>query len=128
MLGVPAVEVAIGDLAAKALAANSDPADRRLSLLLPRAVRFYLNEKSGEGAGWRYPSFLPEDGVVKEVTVPLEEGLWGELQAEAERQAVGAEALLQHAAFYYIAARDDGRLTEWILGELVKEESPEGAG
>lgn len=113
----------LGELAAKALSAAPLPEAERLSALLSQAVRFYLNERDGGQPGWRYPSFLEgSDGAAGGRDATLDEELWQQLQAEAERQEVSAEDLLQHAAFYYGAARDDGRLTERIAGGLRREE------
>ena len=108
------------------LAASDDPGPERLAQLAPRAVRFYFEERDradGEQPGWRYPAFLerpPLDSDGREVSIP--DDLWQQLQAEAERQEVSPEDLLQHAAFYYGAARDEGRLTQRIAEELSREE------
>jgi hypothetical protein len=113
----------LGPLAAHSLAASADPDPERLSQLLPRAVRFYLEDRDGGEPGWRYPTFLDGgrvDGDGCELSLPDE--LWEQLQAEAERQKVEAGDLLQHAAFYYGAARDEGRLTARIAAELGREE------
>jgi hypothetical protein len=119
--------VKIGPLAVRSLAASPDPEPERLELLLPRAVRFYFEERNSERPGWRYPSFLDGgDGAEDGREVSLAEDLWGQLRAEAERQEVSPEDLLQHAAFYYGAARDEGRLTQRIAEELSREE--EGGG
>lgn len=105
------------------LAASDEPDPERLTLLLLRAIRFYLEEREGEQPGWRYPSFLDgADGASGGREVSLPDDLWQQLQAEAQRQDVGAEDLLQHAAFYYGAARDEGRLTQRIAEELSREE------
>jgi hypothetical protein len=124
---VSTVQVKLGALAVHSLAASGEPDPERLSRLAPRAVRFYLGDgESDDGRpGWRYPSFLdgsdgPADGAGSEVSLPEE--LWQQLQAEAERQEVSPEDLLQHAAFYYGAARDEGRLTQRIAEELQREE------
>lgn len=121
------VPVKIGALAAHSLAASEDPDLERLSLLLPRAVRFYFEERDEGRPEWRYPPFLDGtqvDGGGREVSLP--EDLWQQLRAEAERQEVSPEDLLQHAAFYYGAARDDGRLTARIAEELRREEEAGG--
>jgi hypothetical protein len=120
---VSPVQVKIGPLAAHALAAAEDPDPDRLELLLPRAIRFYFEEREGERDGWGYPPFLDGtriDGDGHEVS--LADDLWQQVQAEAGRQEVTPEDLLQHAAFYYGAARDDGRLTARIAAELQREE------
>jgi hypothetical protein len=115
-------------MAADALSASEAPGPNRLPLLVSRAVRFYLDERGHDGADWLYPAFLGEgsDGAVAGHDVPIDEELWRELQAEAERQEVAAEDLLRHAAFYYAAARDEGRLTERIAAELAREEGARG--
>jgi hypothetical protein len=124
---VSSVQVKIGALAVRSLAASPDPEPGRLELLLPRAVRFYFEERDSERPGWRYPSFLAGgDGAKDGREVSVAEDLWEQLRAEAERQEVSPEDLLQHAAFYYGAARDEGRLTQRIAEELSREE--EGGG
>jgi len=117
------VQVKLRPLAAHSLAASDDPAPDRLSQLAPRAVRFYLGDS--DGPGWLYPAFLDGAGGAldaggSEVSLPDE--LWQDLRVEAERQGVSPEDLLQHAAFYYGAARDEGRLTRRIAEELQREE------
>jgi len=120
---VSPVPVKLGPLAAQSLAASADAGPERLSLLLPRAVRFYFEERDGGQPGWRYPTFLDGSQVDGDgCEVSLSEELWQELQAEAERQEVQPGDLLQHAAFYYGAARDEGRLTARIAAELSREE------
>jgi hypothetical protein len=122
--------VKLGALAVHSLAASDDPESERLSLLLPRAVRFYFEERDGGKPGWRYPGFLADGDGAEDSSgreVGLEDGVWRQLQAEAERQGVPAEELLQHAAFYYGAARDEGRLTQRIAEELRREEEAAGS-
>jgi hypothetical protein len=126
---VSPVQVKLGQLAARALSASADPDPSRLELLMPRAVSFYLAERDGGRSEWSYPSFLDGgDGLTGAQELRLDQELWDELQAEAARQGVDPGALLQHAAFYYGAARDDGRLTERIAAELRREEGGKGAG
>ena len=117
------VQVKLGALAAQSLAADPDPDPARLALLLPRAVRFYFEEREDERSGWRYPPFLDGSPRVRDgQQVDFPGDLWQELQAEAERQGVAPEDLLQHTAFYYGAARDEGRLTQRIAEGLRREE------
>lgn len=115
-------------MAAKALGVDDSDAGR-LSDLLAQAVRFYLGDRDAGQSSWSYPSFL-DGGAgagVGGTTVSLDEELWQQLRAEADRQEAAVEDLLQHAAFYYGAARDDGRLTERIAGELQREEEADRA-
>lgn len=85
-----------------------------------KVIRFYLRESGHNGAGWAYPGLLrvgrPEEEV--EVEVEIDESLWGQMEREAERQHVTVTQLLEHAALYYAAELDAGRLTERILDEL----------
>jgi hypothetical protein len=120
---VSTVQVKLGALAVHSLTASDDSDPERLSLLAPRAIRFYFKERDEDRPGWRYPSFLDGtrmDGEGREVALP--DDLWQQLQTEAEQQEVTPEDLLQHAAFYYGAARDEGRLTQRIAEELSREE------
>lgn len=86
---------------------------------LLKVIRFYLKEKGGGGAGWSYPDLLRQGSPEEEIEVELEieEALWRELRAEASRQRVTITQLLEHAALYYVAELDAGRLTERILDE-----------
>jgi hypothetical protein len=85
-----------------------------------RVIRFYLKEKGGGATGWAYPDLLRQGRPEEEVEVELEidESLWGQMEREAESQHVTVTQLLEHAALYYAAELDAGRLTERILDEL----------
>jgi hypothetical protein len=84
-----------------------------------KVIHFYLKEKGGGGASWSYPDLLrtgsPEEEV--EVELDIEDSLWREVRLEAARQRVSVTQLLEHAALYYAAELDAGRLTERILDE-----------
>lgn len=84
-----------------------------------RVIRFYLKEKGRGGTGWSYPDLLREGRPEEEIEVELEieDALWREMRAEASRQRVSVTQLLEHAALYYAAELDAGRLTERILDE-----------
>lgn len=84
-----------------------------------RVIRFYLKEKGTGGTGWSYPDLLREGRPEEEMEVELEieDSLWREVRAEATRQHVSVTQLLEHAALYYAAELDAGRLTERILDE-----------
>jgi len=84
-----------------------------------RVIRFYLKEKGRGGTGWSYPDLLREGEPEEEVEVELdiEDALWREVRLEAARQQVSVTQLLEHAALYYAAELDAGRLTERILDE-----------
>jgi hypothetical protein len=84
-----------------------------------RVIRFYLKEKGRGGTGWSYPDLLREGQPGEEIEVELdvEDSLWREVRIEAARQQVTVTQLLEHAALYYAAELDAGRLTERILDE-----------
>jgi hypothetical protein len=84
-----------------------------------KVIRFYLREKGSGGTAWAYPDLLREGRPAEEVEVELdiEDSLWREVRAEATRQKVSVTQLLEHAALYYAAELDAGRLTERILDE-----------
>ena len=85
-----------------------------------RVIRFYLKEKGAGGTGWSYPDLLREGRPEEEVEVELEieDALWHEVRLEAARQHVSVTQLLEHAALYFAAELDAGRLTQRILDEL----------
>lgn len=84
-----------------------------------RVIRFYLKERDSGGTGWSYPDLLREGHPEEEVEVELdiEDSLWRDVRLEAARQHVSVTQLLEHAALYYAAELDAGRLTERILDE-----------
>jgi hypothetical protein len=87
-----------------------------------RAIRFYLNDKDGGGAGWGYPEFLRGTGLGGKVDLELtiENSLWRSLKKEAENQGVSVDQLVEHAALYYAAELDAGHVAERMLGESGK--------
>jgi hypothetical protein len=117
------IEIRLNEMTARALVSGRDPEPERLQRILPQAVRYYLDERASGNSGWRYPGFLgvgEDSGRIWEV--PLDSTLWDSLSGEAERQGVHPSQLLRHAAFYFAAARDAGRLTDLIVQSLRAEE------
>jgi hypothetical protein len=88
-----------------------------------RAVRFYLDDKRSGVPGWAYPDFLREKhpGAEIEFELSIDSSLWRALKEEAKRQSVSVPQLLEHAALYYAAELDAGRVTERILEDLGQE-------
>jgi hypothetical protein len=82
-----------------------------------KVIRFYLKEKGTGRTGWSYPDLLREGRPEEEIELELEieDSLWREVRIEAARQRVTVTQLLEHAALYYAAELDAGRLTERIL-------------
>jgi hypothetical protein len=118
--------VRLGSLAAQSLSVSGNPRPDRLERTLLQAVSYYLGPGKGT-PGWAFPSFLVADSEPDgPIAVELERPAWNEILAEAERQGVEPDALLQHAALFFGAARDAGQLTDRIIEDLDRE--PFGSG
>jgi hypothetical protein len=117
------VTLDLGEFAFKALAGEGDRGRDGISGRLERAIRCYLNDADADRPGWPYPRFLSRRDVGKiEVEFSIDADLWADFQAEAERQSVSARQLAHHAALYYAAELNAGRITERIIDDL--EEPP----
>lgn len=113
------ITIRLGELAWKALARDGKGAGMVAERLV-RATQMYLRGQGADADGWRYPQQLARDGPKQqiEVTIELDEELWQSLQAEARRQGVTVEQLVNHAALYIAAEIDSGRATRRILDDL----------
>jgi hypothetical protein len=116
------VAVGLSQLAFDGLAAE----DRSSATArLQSAVRCYLGDRGANQPAWPYPAFLR--GSVPQVDVKLEleikDDLWLSFEAEAARQDVSPQQLLEHAAFYFVAELDAGRITQRILDDLEATEA-----
>jgi hypothetical protein len=81
-----------------------------------RAVRYYLEDSDSGRVEWPCPDFLrnkPAGGGAVELSV--DEDLWDSFEQEASRQGVPVQRLAEHAALYFAADRDAGRVTQRIL-------------
>ncbi|MGA8746081.1 MAG: hypothetical protein WB507_09475 [Solirubrobacterales bacterium] len=90
---------------------------------LLQAIRYYLDEEGSGRDGWSYPSFLndghDDEGV--KLRISIDSAVWEDFSKEAERQGVSTDHLLQHAALFFAADRDSGRLAHRIVRELDSE-------
>jgi hypothetical protein len=121
------IKVMLGEFALGALAGEgSDQA--ALSRRLAQAVRYYLIDRDSHRAGWAVPGFLSGADIasVRQVSFEVDGEVWNAFAEEAERQGVGTDELLQHAVLYLSADRDSGRLTQWILDDLDREDLDPG--
>lgn len=111
------VAVVLSRLAFEGLAGG---ADVPVGVALEGALRCYLGDRDSERPAWPYPDFLRGSEMEGETAVELEldAGLWGEFEQEAERQGVSVQQLAEHAAFYFGAELDAGRVTQRILDDL----------
>jgi hypothetical protein len=116
-----AVSVGLSQLAFDGLAAQ----DRASATArLQSAVRCYLGDRGANQAAWPYPAFLRGSKPQIDVSLELEikDDLWHSFEAEADRQDVSPQQLLEHAAFYFVAELDAGRITQRILDDLEATE------
>jgi hypothetical protein len=112
------VTLKLGAIAIDALGGETKGGAEPSSEDLMRAVRLYLNDKDRAGTGWTYPRFLRDRNAKGfEFELSLEDSLWISLEREAEDQGVTIPELLEHAALYYAAELDAGRVAERLLEE-----------
>jgi hypothetical protein len=116
------IDVVLSELAFQALASDGDDVD--VPLRMESAVRCYLGDKDSGRPAWSYPAFLRGSEVQGDVRVGLvvPDELWREFEGEAVRQGVTVEQLTEHAAFYFAAELDAGRVTQRILDDLAASE------
>jgi len=101
-------------LAGEEVRRSDDIAER-----VERAIRCYMNDRDPDRPGWSYPRFLTRRDVGEvRVKFSIDAGLWADFEAEAERQGVSTRQLADHAALYYAAELNAGRITERILDDL----------
>jgi len=97
------VKVQLGEFT---LASMQDLSERRrvtLDAVVRQATLFYLSDREASRS-WRYPRFVKRwPGTRLDLTVKLDENLVREASAEADRQEVPLERLLEHAVLYYLA-------------------------
>jgi hypothetical protein len=117
-----AVPVGLSQLAFDGLAGgDADRAPARLQ----SAVRCYLGDRGANQAAWPYPAFLrgSEPQVDVSLELKIKDDLWHSFETEASRQDVSPQQLLEHAAFYFVAELDAGRITQRILDDLEATEA-----
>jgi hypothetical protein len=93
------------------------------------ALRYYLGDRGSGRPAWPYPAFLrgSETKAEAAVELDLDRELWSQFEEEADHQGVSVEQLAEHAAFYFAAELDAGRVTQRILDEFEQGESGPGA-
>ncbi len=119
-----AVTVAVGDFGMGALCGAFKQDSASLARSLTQAIRYYLADQEAGRPGWAYPRFHRDDEPRPTVKVPIEidQVTWEALAAEADRQEVSTDQLLQHAVLYFVADRDSGRVARRIVEGLSGRE------
>jgi hypothetical protein len=114
------VTVRLSRLAFEALAGEGHEGSARAPARTESAIRIYLGDRDSGQPAWPYPGFLRASETQEDVSLELavDPDLWLQFEAEAERQGVSVQQLLEHAAFYFAAEFDAGRITQRILDDL----------
>lgn len=120
------VSVTLSELALEALAGEKDRAT--VPSRLESAVRCYLRDRGTDSPAWPFPDFLRGSEVQGDAMVELDvaDDLWLEFGEEAASQGVTVDQLAEHAAFYFAAEVDAGRVTNRILDDLEATEADRG--
>ncbi len=93
--------------------------------LLSRAAAYFDAERPASRAAMLAPGFKPgERGMEREIRLEVNRDCWKGLEDEAGRQGVPLERLLEHAALFYLADIDSGRVAERILGRAGGGDEP----
>jgi hypothetical protein len=123
------VAVRLSQLAFEALAAEKPSGSPRAPVRTESAIRIYLSDKGTGRPAWPYPGFLRGSEAQEDVELELDvdPGLWLQFEAEAEKQGVSAQQLFEHAAFYFAAELNAGRVTQRILDDLESTEPEDDA-
>jgi hypothetical protein len=110
----------LGEFTLDALAGEHGMDVESISSRLAGAIRYYLADRESGRPEWHTPT-LPLDeaaGARVKLELSIDDSLWSSLREEAEQQGVTAQQLAVHAALYFAADRDAGRLTERIVDGL----------
>lgn len=113
------VSLRLGEFTIYALAGEKGPASGQVRSNAVRALRYYLGEHDTGRPDWPCPTFLSDGGGGSvELDLAVDDDLWRSFEREAERQGVDVGKLADHAALYFAADRDAGRLTDDALDQL----------
>ena len=90
--------------------------------LLAHALAYFDTELPATRSGMFAPRFNPAaSGLPREVVLEVPADRWRRLEDEAGRQGVALAQLLEHAALFYLADADAGRVAERILRDAESE-------
>lgn len=89
------------------------------------AIRYYLAERGSGRAAWPYPRFMDrrrDANSTAEARFCIEASVWDDLFAEAARQVVAPDDLLQHVVLFFLAERDAGRVARSVFGSMGRRQ------
>lgn len=95
--------------------------DWDLAAVVGASIYYYLSDRRAGRPGWAVPPLPPPAAqpVPAEVTISLPESTWAELSEEAQAQGVEIERLVHHAALYFAADVDAGRVARRVIDGLA---------
>src|SRR3954447_10472084 len=97
------------------LAEQADRDGMALARVLSLAALYFASDLMRARPAARLPRFkeglAEEDGQALQVTLELDEEVWGAVDDYALREKVPVERVLEHAAVYYLADLHSGRMT-----------------
>lgn len=125
--GKRSVRVRLSQLAFEALAGEGPSGSPRAPVRAQSALRVYLGDRDAGQAAWPFPKFLQGSETQEDVDLELnvDPDLWLQFEAEAKKQGVSVQQLLEHAAFYFAAELNAGRITQRILDDLDATDAAE---
>jgi hypothetical protein len=107
------------------LESEARQAGETLDDLLSRAAVYFCAERPTARAATLAPRFKPAGrGTPRQVRLEGDGDSWERLDAEARRQGLPLERLLEHAALLYLADIDSGRLATRILDQADEGDRP----
>ena len=88
--------------------------------LVSHAVGYYLADRDSGRPALKVPRFeRSATAAPLELDVELNDRVWDEAEAEAARQRVSLERLLEHAAMYRVADLDSGDVAARIAADAA---------
>jgi len=88
--------------------------------LVSHAVGYYLADRDSGRPALKVPRFeRSATAAPLELDVELNDRVWDEAEAEAARQRVSLERLLEHAAMYLVADLDSGDVAARIAADAA---------
>jgi hypothetical protein len=100
----------------KSLEAQAARDGEKLDEWLALAAAYFDAELGESRAAAFAPRFKPEgQGTSREISLELTDACWKRLESEAEERGVVLDRLLEHAALFFLADVDSGRVANHVL-------------
>jgi hypothetical protein len=116
------LSIAFDDFGRAAITAEAERYRLAIAELVGQALEYYLADRTSGRPGLRVPRFgRAGAGAAQELALDLPGRVWEEAEAEAERQGVPLERLLEHAAMYLVADLDSGKVAARIAAASISE-------